>query len=291
MSRIRRLLGSTAAVLLTAAVGAVLPGSFGHPAAAAACTGNTGVTVVVDYGDKGGIQAGCASGAGGGTASTAFTQAGFAISYVDRGPGVGMVCRVAGVPADASCTSAPPADAYWSLWYAGPTSGTWTYATRGVTQLRVPEGSYVAFAWHEGSGNAKPPGVTPKRSTPAPQPTKKPTPKPTKSASQQPAKPSTTAPSAAESTATPTESTTSAEPTESSSEESASGEPSGSAAPSDDTSSDVPTVDEITDGPPEGGTVDGADGGDDGLPLWIPIVAVVLVGAAGGAVAVRRRAG
>ncbi|HST64603.1 MAG TPA: hypothetical protein VLM05_05390, partial [Mycobacteriales bacterium] len=51
------------ALTLVAALGAALVLTGPAPAAdAAACSGSSGVTVVVDYGALGGIQVGCAAG-------------------------------------------------------------------------------------------------------------------------------------------------------------------------------------------------------------------------------------
>ncbi|WP_235734669.1 hypothetical protein [Nocardioides alcanivorans] len=300
MNRLRSMLGPAVAVLLTATAWVVLPGGLTQPAAAAACTGNSGVTVVVDYNELGGIQAGCANGSGGKSASAAFAEANFTLSFVRDDPANGFVCRVAGLPTGSVCGNTPPADAYWGLWYSDGTSGTWTYATRGVNQLKVPNGSFVAFAWHQGGGRAEAPDVAPRRSTPeSPKPTKKPTTNPTT----KPTKKPTTRPASPTSTPTSAPSSSDAEKSEStgpSGSPSASESPSDeatdsseSASPSDDSSTDLPTVDDITEGPPESGTVENADdgGADDGLPMWIPFVAVVVIVAAGAAVVVRRRLG
>src|SRR5690606_35400001 len=126
--------------------------------AAAACSGDTGVTVVVDYNQLGGLEVGCAAGAGGKQASQAFAEAGFDLSYVRNDAGAGFVCRVAGLPTGSVCGSTPPTTAYWGLWWSDG-DGTWTYATRGVGSLKVPDGSFVAFSWHEGSGRAEAPDV------------------------------------------------------------------------------------------------------------------------------------
>lgn len=117
------------------------------------------VTVVVDYAELGdGVRGACATNAGD-RASEIFVEAGFPLDYAVRS--AGFVCRVTKAPADAGCVDAAPATAYWSLWWSDGTSGEWSYATRGPQALRVPAGGYVAFVWHEGSGNAQPPQVAP----------------------------------------------------------------------------------------------------------------------------------
>lgn len=305
MNVVRYLLAGVG-VFVAAAAAVVIPGGIDEPAVAAACSGDSGVTVVVDYAELGGLQVGCAPGAGGQTANTAFAEAGFPLSHVDRGPGTGMVCKVAGAPADASCTSAPPADAYWSLWHASPTSGTWSYASRGVTQLTVVDGGYVAFAWHQGSSRALPPAVAPRRSHPTARPsTAAPTPQP----GERPKKPTNEKPSASPSprpTTPPTTAPTSAvpapgaEPVQTPSPpppgRSSDSMPSAREREAKDprpagAGSDPLTVDDVTQGPPEDGSAvaTNAEGTPDGLPWWVPVVVVALVVATGGAVAARRR--
>jgi hypothetical protein len=126
------------------------------PAAAAACSGATGVTVVVDRGALGGgIDQVCNGSGGGNTATTLFTDSGFSLTYVQQTPG--FVCRINGQPASDPCVKTPPSDAYWGLWWSDGTSGSWTYASVGAGSLTVPDGGYVAFAWQSGSKSA--PGV------------------------------------------------------------------------------------------------------------------------------------
>lgn len=303
MSVVRSAVG-TLGVLIAAAATVVVTGGTDQPAVAAACPGDSGVTVVVDYAELGGLQVGCAQGAGGRTASTAFAEAGFALSHVDRGPGTGMVCKVAGAPSDASCTTAPPAEAYWSLWIASPTSDTWGYASRGVTQLTVVDGGYVAFAWHQGSGTAQPPAVTPRRSTPVPPPSTaeppRPGPRQRDSTEKVPAARPSARPTVAPTTPPPSAAPTpgaepSATPPLKSRRSSASARPVQKRAAKGprrtEASSDVPTVDDVTEGPPENGGSIAAEVADrdDGLPWWVPGIAVALVAAAGGTVVARRR--
>jgi len=145
------------AALALVASGLVLQSQI--PAAAAGCSGSTGVTVVVDYHQLGGgVQQACDADGGGKAASTVFPDSGFPLTYVQRQPG--FVCRVAGAPASDPCVNTPPASAYWSLWWSDGTSGTWTYASTGVGSLKVPDGGYVAFSWQGQDGKAAP-GVAP----------------------------------------------------------------------------------------------------------------------------------
>ncbi|MBM0125592.1 hypothetical protein [Pimelobacter simplex] len=280
-------LRTAAATILVAAAVVLLP----HvPASAAACSGSTGITVVVDSNQLGaGISAGCDP--DGGVAANNFADAGYKIEYSQAAGMSGFVCKVNGSPSDGDCTET---DAYWSLWWSDGKSGAWTYAARGVSSLRVPDGGYVAFAWHQGSGQATPPDVaaTPRfvEPKPTPTPTKASTPKPTKKPSPKAAPSPTSAtpsaspsasatPSATGTTATPS-ATPTATPTEAAPTE-----------PSQTTTVGLPSIDEITDGPRA--TAADADGDEDagGFPAWLGIGLVVVVLGAAGAVPVLRRRG
>lgn len=281
-------LRTAAATILVAAAVVLLPQAT---ASAAACGGSTGITVVVDSNELGaGISAGCDAD-GGGTAASNFEDAGYTLQESQAAGMSGFICKVDGRPADGDCTET---DAYWSLWWSDGKSGKWTYANRGAYSLVVPDGGYVAFSWHKGSGQATPPDVaaTPRfvEPKPTPTPTKASTPKPTKkpspkaapsptsatpsaspSASATPSATGTTASPSATPTATPTE----AAPTE----------------PSQTTTAGLPSIDEITDGPRA--TAADADGDEDagGFPAWLGIGLVVVVLGAAGAVPVLRRRG
>jgi hypothetical protein len=303
-----RLLGSalrlTAATVLVAAVGLALPTG---PASAATCSTGGGVTVVVDFHELGGgVQTACVADGGGRSAASLFSAAGFALSYVQRQPG--FVCRVNGQPANDPCVNTPPADAYWGLFWSDGKSGAWNYATTAASGLNVPDGGYVAFSWN-GSTARVTPGLSPAAhaavptgtptsrptKTPTGKPTTKPTTKPTarpttgstgKPSSKSSSKPSTGPSASATGTATPstTPSTTD------------------SSAPSSSATKAPGSVGQPTKPP---GGVDGemlpesdpsapaeaepAESADDGLPTWVGPVVVVVLFAAGGAVAVGRR--
>jgi hypothetical protein len=124
------------------------------PAGAAAPGEQSGcdeVTVMVDYDDLGGEPLLRCAGAG--SAAEAFDEAGVRLDFLPQQPG--FVCRVDGLPDGGPCFEG---DAYWSLWWSDG-SEEWTYATLGVTSLEIPAGGAVAFAWHEGAGDATPPGL------------------------------------------------------------------------------------------------------------------------------------
>lgn len=119
-----------------------------HASAAGDCAG---VVVIVEYAELGGAdRVACAK--AGGSAAEMFDEVGVVLEYQ---PGMqDFVCTVDGLPADRDCTGS---NAYWSLWWSDGTT-EWVYATLGVTSLEVDEG-YVAFAWHQGAGEAEPPSL------------------------------------------------------------------------------------------------------------------------------------
>jgi hypothetical protein len=161
---------SRRALGLVAALGAALVLAGPAPAAdAAACSGSSGVTVVVDYGSLGGIQVGCAAGDPG-TGLSALHSAGFATTgTVHDGPG--LVCRINGAPASDPCVRTPPTTAYWSYWHGS--RGAWSYSGSGPA-LSNPQPGGVE-GWSYGAGAR--PGIAPPKAAP-PAPTTKPAPKP-----------------------------------------------------------------------------------------------------------------
>lgn len=164
-----RLLGGLLATLLVG-VGAVV--ATAPAASAAACDQGTGVTVVVDGNQLGGLSTTCVPG-GGRSATSAFSAAGVSMSYAARQ--AGFVCKVQGKPSNAGCVNASPANAYWSLWWSDG-KGSWNFASVGVGSLSVPKGGWVAWSWQGQSAKAQP-GVAPvgKAPAPAPAPVQKPT--------------------------------------------------------------------------------------------------------------------
>ena len=142
----------------------------GAPAATAATCGGAGVSVVVDFkGLGGGQQTGCVSGKGGSSAATVLVAAGVELTRARNQPG--FVCRVQQVPASDPCVNASPSEAYWSLWWSDGSSGSWSYASLGVDQLKIPEGGSVGFAWDDQSGQVQPGTAPPKAPAPSPSPT------------------------------------------------------------------------------------------------------------------------
>lgn len=179
--RLRRLLGRLAGTAV--ASGLVLTGlvATAGPASAAACSGSTGVTVVVDTGSSTSTR--CAPGDPT-SAWKALTAAGYAVTPVQQFPGA--ICRIDGFPSNQACVRMPPADAYWAFFHA-PRGGSWTYSSSGATGYNPAPGTVVGFRF--GSGQ-KPRSAPPAKTATT---TPKPTPKPTVKATPKP-KPRTTAP-------------------------------------------------------------------------------------------------
>jgi hypothetical protein len=147
--------GTTTAAALALAAGALVVAPA--PAQAAACSGTTGVTVVVDFTRVGGdVVTACAPGDPA-TGLAALQGAGFAPTGTRRS-GLAFICRINGLPTAAqdACVNTPPADAYWSYWHAAR-QGTWTYSTQGAT-VHNPAQNTVE-GWSFGSGQA--PGISP----------------------------------------------------------------------------------------------------------------------------------
>ncbi len=291
-------LGPVAAGLLAAA-GLLLAPAPATAAEPAGCPGASGVTVVVDFnelpaGEE--LQAGCDPTPGGAAASN-FADAGFRLTQATGDPG--FTCQVDGRPADRDCTAS---DAFWSLWWSDGKSGKWVFATRGVTTLRVPEGGYVAFAWHEGAGTAQAPDARPAPRVPTS------TAPPTKSAAPSSAgttsgtkgsgstqgggtKGGPSAPSAGGSVAaTPSASSATPSGTASTSPSSRPTTAAPTEASTDPTGSALPDVGEITAGP-EQGRGHAEDEGSS-LGTWLGVGAGVgVLGAAGAVPLIRRRLG
>jgi hypothetical protein len=166
------------AALLTVLAGAALAVPAA-PAAAAACTQGSGVTVVVDFASLGGgTNTRCAAGDPA-SGVAALRAAGFSPTRAAQEPGY-FVCRIDGKPANDPCQRTSPADAYWSYWHAKP-GGTWAFSDRGAANYDPAPGTVEGWAF----GAGKPPSSPPPReaaasptATPATRPTAAPTPSP-----------------------------------------------------------------------------------------------------------------
>lgn len=179
--RIVRHLAGTVAATGLALAGLVVAAA---PASAAACSGASGVTVVVDTG--GSISTRCASGDPS-TAWKALTAAGFGTTPVQTFPGA--LCQINGYP-DTSCVRMPPASAYWAFFHA-KAGGSWTYSSSGVASFNPAPGTVVGFRFGSGGQPGIAPPAAPATSKPAPTTAK---PKPTTAAPKPTSKPAATKP-------------------------------------------------------------------------------------------------
>jgi hypothetical protein len=314
-----RRLGAALVALVVTTLGAVVTTAPGAQAAAGRCTLGTGVTVVVDYGSLGrSTGIGCDPRGGGRTASQSVPAAGFPITYTAGQP---FVCRIAGLP-DASqeaCQQTPPADAYWGLFYNNGKGGGWTYASQGVASLRVPAGGSIGWRWQDGGGRDLPrtapnppaPSSSPSKppkggggatsggsSTPAPSPTTaspKPTPKPSPSTASTPS--ASASPEAAAGKKADRNAGKKAEGKRTKADEKSGNAKKkkapaakASASPSENpgSTSSAQGGEQVVATAPTSGTPTGDDGSDRVL-LLAGAVAVLLLGAAAGVLAWRRR--
>ena len=161
-----------AGALLVLATGLAVGGPA--PAAeAAACSGSTGVTVVVDFGSLGGgVQVGCAGG-NPGSGLAALSGAGHGYTFVPRQPG--LVCQVDARPNP--CNGAPTT-AYWAYWHASR-GGSWSYSTLGAGGYDPAPGTVEGWAFGAGRQPGIAPPAAPAPPRPAPKPTTNPAPRPT----------------------------------------------------------------------------------------------------------------
>lgn len=173
---------------LAAAAGLVLAGGLtlpGGAADAAACSGSSGVTVVIDYGSSSSTL--CAPDSS--SAIRALTAVAN-VTYPPQYQGT-VVCQINSVPAQ-TCNRMPPSSAYWAFFHASR-GGSWTYSSSGVAEYDPPSGSVVGFAF--GSGGA--PSTAPPAATPVPKPSPRPSPSSTpKPSSSTPSTPRATSPRA-----------------------------------------------------------------------------------------------
>jgi LPXTG-motif cell wall-anchored protein len=143
----------------------------GGAAEAAACSGTSGVTVVIDFGSSTSTR--CAP-----ESSTAIAAL-KSVAAVTPVPmyGDGVVCKIDGIPESQTCQRMPPASAYWAFFHA-PRGGSWTYSSNGVASYDPPSGSVIGFAFGSGGAPSTPP---PAAAASTPKPSPKPSPSSTSS--------------------------------------------------------------------------------------------------------------
>lgn len=86
---------------------------------------------------------------------SALQNAGFALTGVS-GYGLQFICQIDDDPPDDACTSTPPANVYWSFWYAEAGQTTWTYSQQGAEGLEPQPGSIEAWVFGGATGGGQP---------------------------------------------------------------------------------------------------------------------------------------
>ncbi len=117
---------------------------------------SAGVIVAVNYATwSGPIDTVCDAGTLPATAAYALQTARFnpvgVASY-----GLAFICQIGSDPPDDSCQSTPPANAYWSFWYADSGNNGWTYSTVGAMGLEPQAGSVEYWVFGGASGAVQP---------------------------------------------------------------------------------------------------------------------------------------
>lgn len=151
---LRRWVAGLATMILATGI---LTATSQSPAHAAACSGTSGVTVVVDFtAFGGGVTVACATG-NPATGIAALQGAGFTVTGTQRW-GLAFVCRIDGLPTPAAepCFNTPPATAYWSYWHA-PAGGSWSYSTVGAASYDPAPGTVEGWAFGAGGAPSIPP--------------------------------------------------------------------------------------------------------------------------------------
>jgi hypothetical protein len=120
------------------------------PAFASACSGKTGVTVVVDFAALGGGVVTACDPTDPATGLAALTGAGFSYAFVPRFPG--FICQINVKPNP--CNGAP-ASAYWSYWHASR-HGTWTYSSLGAGSYNPAPNTVEGWAFGAGAAPSVP---------------------------------------------------------------------------------------------------------------------------------------
>ncbi len=250
------------------------------PSSAAACSGTSGVTVVIDTGSS--VSTRCAP--GGGSAMAALESVATVVSP-QQFPG-SVVCRIDGAPASDPCVRMPPSSAYWAFFHA-TRGGSWTYSSSGVGSYTPASGSVIGFRFGSGQQPRTPPPAP--TATSKPKPTTKPTtPKPT-------AKPPTARPTSGGTTtgsgtaATPGASRGAAPSTSSSPDPSASGSatPSTSTTGSPSATSSAPAGEQTLAASPTSATT--PNGGGPGAGTLATGLGLVVLVSGGAVYAARRR--
>ncbi len=143
-----------AALGWTGGLGPALPTLAAGAAPAVHCS--TGVVVVADFAPWGGDINSVCDATLPANASEALVAARFHPTGVAAYGGLNFICQIAGDPPHVTCASTPPANAYWSFWYADAGSDTWTYSPLGPESLEPRAGSVEAWVFGSNTGAGPP---------------------------------------------------------------------------------------------------------------------------------------
>jgi hypothetical protein len=167
MSRLRRaftLAAATAVIAIAGTLPATVSAIHAAPAGAATAVDcSDGVIVAVDFGYwQGDTDAVCDTILPA-NAADALVATGFDPTPVSS-YGLDFICQIAapdGVeyPQGENCSTTPPADAYWSFWYANAGQTSWTYSNVGAMSLQPQPGSVEVWIFGGESGGSQPPGL------------------------------------------------------------------------------------------------------------------------------------
>lgn len=166
-SRLRRSLVLAAATVVAAAAGSLpatvslLPATPAGAATAVDCS--AGVIVAVDFSSWGGNTDAVCDTILPANAAYALVATGFDPTPVSS-YGLDFICQIQGVngvedPPGEDCSTTPPANAYWSFWYADSGQDVWNYSNLGAMSLQPLTGSVEAWVFGGETGGAQPSGL------------------------------------------------------------------------------------------------------------------------------------
>lgn len=154
-----RAVAAGALVAALAVTGAAPGASAAASAAPLSCA--DGVIVVIDFSAlRGQITQSCDTAVQPGhtTGLQVLQSSGFSVQGTLQ-YGLAFPCRINGEPADQSCDSTPPANAYWAYWHALPGQSSWSYSTGGAESYCPVLGSVEGWAFGAGAAPAAPPSA------------------------------------------------------------------------------------------------------------------------------------
>ncbi|MFK3984413.1 hypothetical protein ACI2K4_29075 [Micromonospora sp. NPDC050397] len=288
--RLLRLVAAVTVVLIQVPVAAAP--ATAAPLPIGQCTTSSGVILAVDFSDWGGpLLRSCGT-----TPTTGYTllnQGGWQTTGTGH-DGPAFICRIGysgheggkqyPTPDDEACVFTPPASAYWSYWHADPGQNTWSYSQLGAMSYRPNPGSVDLWIFGgtdiggtTGGPTFSPDSVRARNTTPVGD--TKPTAAPPRTASANPQPGATTA-VAPPQNGSPTPDLVTSPPAD------ASASPSAPALESPSASASVTSGPVIVDAAP---AAEARTDSGSATPVLIGVGLILILGAAGGYTAWRRR--